>query len=127
MRGVNRVMLLGNVGQDPVVRYLANGDAVCNLSVATSEHWKDKATGKKQERTEWHKIVVFGKLAEICGEYVKKGTMVYVEGSLRTRSWEKEGVKQYTTEIVAREVQIVSRGEKSEDKPETFHDDDIPF
>ncbi|MGQ7815914.1 single-stranded DNA-binding protein [Metapseudomonas furukawaii] len=99
-RGVNKVILVGNVGGDPETRYLPNGNAVTNITLATSESWKDKQTGQQQERTEWHRVVFFGRLAEIAGEYLRKGSQVYVEGSLRTREWEKDGVKRYTTEIV---------------------------
>lgn len=111
-RGVNKVILVGNVGTDPEVRYLPNGNPVANLSVATSESWKDKQTGEKQERTEWHRIVFFNRLAEIVSEYVKKGSKLYVEGSLRTRKWQDQnGVDKYTTEIVGAEMQMLdSRG-----------------
>ena len=99
-RGVNKVILVGNVGGDPEVRTMPNGNAVSNLTLATSESWTDKQSGQKQERTEWHRIVFFGKLAEVVGEYVRKGSQIYVEGRLQTREWEKDGVKRYTTEIV---------------------------
>ncbi len=99
-RGVNKVILIGNVGGDPETRYLPNGNAVTNITLATSDSWKDKQTGQQQERTEWHRVVFFGKLAEIAGEYLRKGSQVYVEGRLQTREWEKDGVKRYTTEIV---------------------------
>lgn len=99
-RGVNKVILVGNVGGDPESRVLPNGNTVTNLTLATSESWKDKQSGQQQERTEWHRIVFFGKLAEITAEFVRKGSQIYVEGSLRTREWEKDGVKRYTTEIV---------------------------
>lgn len=98
-RGVNKVILVGTIGQDPEVKYLTNGNAVCNLSLATSEQWKDKQTGEKKEKTEWHRVVMFGKVAEIAGEYCRKGSQVYIEGKLETREWEKDGVKRYTTEI----------------------------
>jgi single-strand DNA-binding protein len=111
-RGVNKVILVGNVGQDPETRYMPNGGAVTNLSLATSESWKDKNTGEAQERTEWHRVVFYQRLAEIVAEYVKKGSKLYVEGSLRTNSWEKDGVKRYTTEIIASEMQMLDgRGE----------------
>ena len=100
MRGVNRVTLVGTCGQDPEVRYLPNGNAVTNLSLATSEQWTDKQTGQKVEQTEWHRVVLFGKVAEIAGEYLSKGSRVYIEGKLKTREWEKDGIKRYTTEIV---------------------------
>ncbi|WP_068829034.1 single-stranded DNA-binding protein [Pseudomonas sp. BMS12] len=99
-RGVNKVILIGNVGGDPETRYLPNGNAVTNITLATTDSWKDKQTGQQQERTEWHRVVFFGKLAEIAGEYLRKGGQCYVEGRLQTREWEKDGVKRYTTEIV---------------------------
>ncbi|WP_304639510.1 single-stranded DNA-binding protein [Pseudomonas sp.] len=99
-RGVNKVILIGNVGGDPEVRYLPNGNAVANVTLATSDSWKDKQTGQQQERTEWHRVVFFGRIAEVVGEYVRKGSKLYVEGRLQTREWEKDGVKRYTTEIV---------------------------
>lgn len=99
-RGVNKVILIGNLGADPEVRYLPSGNAVANLTLATSDSWKDKQTGQQQERTEWHRVVFFGRLAEIVGEYARKGTKMYVEGRLQTREWEKDGVKRYTTEVV---------------------------
>ena len=99
-RGVNKVILIGNVGGDPETRYLPNGNAVTNITLATTDSWKDKQTGQQQDRTEWHRVVVFGKLAEIAGEYLRKGSQCYVEGRLQTREWEKDGVKRYTTEIV---------------------------
>ncbi|MBG4448684.1 single-stranded DNA-binding protein [Pseudomonas aeruginosa] len=99
-RGVNKVILVGNAGGDPEVRYLPNGNAVTSISLATSETWKDKQTGQQQERTEWHRVVFFGRIAEIAGEYLCKGSQVYVEGSLRTREWEKDGIKRYITEVV---------------------------
>ena len=99
-RGVNKVILVGTCGQDPEVRYLPNGNAVTNLSLATSEQWTDKQSGQKVERTEWHRVSMFGKVAEIAGEYLRKGSQVYIEGKLQTREWEKDGIKRYTTEIV---------------------------
>ncbi|MDY3198960.1 MAG: single-stranded DNA-binding protein, partial [Pseudomonadaceae bacterium] len=99
-RGVNKVILIGNVGGDPEVRYMPNGNAVANVTLATSDSWKDKQTGQQQERTEWHRVVFFGRLAEIVGEYVRKGSKLYVEGRLQTREWEKDGIKRYTTEVV---------------------------
>ncbi|MBD1553040.1 single-stranded DNA-binding protein [Pseudomonas typographi] len=99
-RGVNKVILVGTVGQDPEVRYLPNGNAVTNLSLATSEQWTDKQSGQKVERTEWHRVSLFGRVAEIAGEYVRKGSQIYVEGKLQTREWEKDGIKRYTTEII---------------------------
>ncbi len=106
-RGINKVILVGNVGTEPEVRYMPSGGAVTNITLATSESWKDKQTGQPQERTEWHRLVFFNRLAEIAGEYVRKGSKLYVEGSLRTRQWEQEGVKRYTTEIVANEMQML--------------------
>jgi single-strand DNA-binding protein len=106
-RGVNKVILVGNVGQDPETRYMPNGGAVTNLSLATSDSWKDKNTGEQQERTEWHRIVFYQRLAEIVAEYVKKGSKLYVEGRLQTRSWEQDGVKRYATEIIANEMQML--------------------
>lgn len=112
-RGVNKVILVGNCGQDPETKYLPSGGAVTNISVATSESWKDKQTGQQQERTEWHRVVFFNRLAEIAGEYLKKGSKVYVEGSLRTRKWQdKSGADRYSTEIVGGEMQMLdSRGQ----------------
>ncbi len=107
-RGVNKVILVGNLGADPEVRYMPSGGAVTNVNLATSESWKDKQTGQPQERTEWHRIVFFNRLAEIAGEYLKKGSKVYVEGSLRTRKWQgQDGQDRYTTEIVANEMQML--------------------
>jgi len=100
-RGVNKVILIGNLGQDPEVRYMPNGNAVTNVTIATSDSWKDRETGQQQERTEWHRVVFFGKLAEIAGQYLRKGSKVYVEGALRTRKWQdNQGQDRYTTEIV---------------------------
>ncbi|MCE0867527.1 single-stranded DNA-binding protein [Pseudomonas alloputida] len=99
-RGVNKVILVGTCGQDPEVRYLPNGNAVTNLSLATSEQWTDKQSGQKVERTEWHRVSLFGKVAEIAGEYLRKGSQCYIEGKLQTREWEKDGIKRYTTEII---------------------------
>ena len=110
-RGINKVILVGNVGQDPETRYMPNGNAVTNLSLATSETWKDKNTGEQQERTEWHRVTFYQRLAEIVAEYVKKGSKLYVEGRLQTRSWEQDGVKKYATDIIANEMQMLdSRG-----------------
>ncbi len=99
-RGVNKVILVGTCGQDPETRYLPSGNAVTNLSLATSEQWTDKQTGQKVEKTEWHRVSLFGKVAEIAGEYLRKGSQVYIEGKLQTREWEKDGVKRYTTEVI---------------------------
>lgn len=110
-RGVNKVILVGNVGNDPEFRVMPNGNGVANVSLATSETWKDKNTGDQQEKTEWHRVIFFNRLAEIVEQYVKKGTKLYIEGRLQTRSWEQDGVKRYTTEIVASEMQMLdSRG-----------------
>ena len=107
-RGINKVILVGNLGSDPEVRYTAGGDAVANISVATAESWKDKQTGEKQERTEWHRVVMFRRLGEIAAEYLKKGSQVYIEGRLQTRKWQdKSGNDRYTTEIVANEMQML--------------------
>jgi single-strand DNA-binding protein len=112
-RGINKVILMGNLGNDPETRFMPSGGAVTNVSLATSETWKDKQTGQPQERTEWHRVVFFNRLAEIAGEYLKKGSKVYVEGSLRTRKWQDQsGADRYTTEIVAAEMQMLdSRGD----------------
>lgn len=100
-RGVNKVILVGNLGQDPEVRYLPNGGAVANITLATSESWRDKATGEQKEQTEWHRVVLFGKLAEVAGEYLRKGSQVYIEGQLRTRKWaDQSGADKYTTEVL---------------------------
>jgi single-strand DNA-binding protein len=113
-RGVNRAIILGNVGKDPETRFTTAGKAVTNFSVATSESWKDKQTGEQKEQTEWHNIVVFDRLAEIVGEYVRKGSQVYVEGKITTRKWQdKDGRDRYTTEIVANEVQFLGARESS--------------
>lgn len=102
-RGINKVILVGNLGQAPELRYMPNGGAVASLTLATSEHWRDKATGEQRERTEWHRVVVFGKLAEIAGEYLTKGAKVYIEGQLQTRKWQDaQGIDRYTTEIVVK-------------------------
>ncbi len=107
-RGINKVILVGNLGNDPDVRYTAGGAAVANVSIATTEAWKDRESGDMQEKTEWHRVVFFGKLAEIVAEYVKKGSQIYVEGRLQTRKWQdKEGTERYTTEIVANEMQML--------------------
>ncbi|HEY7841220.1 MAG TPA: single-stranded DNA-binding protein [Gammaproteobacteria bacterium] len=152
-RGINKVILIGNLGDDPEVRYTQGGSAVANVRLATTESWKDKESGEKQERTEWHRVVFFGRLAEIVAEYLKKGSQVYVEGSIRTNKWQdKEGKDRYTTEIIANEMQMLggrgggSRGgsgsesggrgqgsgetrvrEEKSKKDDEFVDDDIPF
>jgi single-strand DNA-binding protein len=149
-RGINKVILIGNLGQDPETRYMPSGGAVTNVTLATSESWKDKNSGEQQERTEWHRVVFFNRLGEIAGEYLKKGSKVYVEGSLRTRKWQgQDGQDRYTTEIVANEMQMLdSRGGSTSfdapqsqamsrpqsapspapsSMPDNDFDDDIPF
>lgn len=147
MRGVNKVIVLGNIGADPETRYTPSGTAITSIRVATSESWKDKTTGEQQERTEWHRIEFFGRLAEIAGEYLKKGRQVYVEGKLRTDEYEKDGVKRYSTKIIADEMQMFggkeggearergpARGPQSAPAPRpapaaggSFDDDEVPF
>ena len=112
-RGINKVIIVGHLGKDPEVRYTSNGGAIANLTIATSEQWTDKQSGQKQEKTEWHRVVMFGKLGEISGEYLKKGSQVYIEGRLQTREWEKDGVKRYTTEIVANDMQMLGGGART--------------
>lgn len=147
-RGVNKVILIGNLGKDPETKSLPSGSAVTNIRVATAEGWKDKQTGEQKEHTEWHNVVFFDRLAEIAGQYLKKGSQVYIEGTLRTRKWtDKEGKERYTTEIKASEMQMLGgkpgggtasyeRGSGGAGKAETpaaavaeknFEDDDIPF
>jgi len=143
MASINKAILIGNLGRDPEVRYTTDGTAIANFTIATSDNWTDKASGEKRERTEWHRIVAFARLGEICGEYLSKGRQVYVEGRLQTRSWEKDGVTRYTTEIVASVVQFLGTreggavgnrapssapGPPSQDLPyPEASDDDIPF
>jgi len=139
MAGVNKVILLGNLGRDPEVRYTPSGAAVANFTIATSEEWKDKDSGEKQERTEWHRVVAWRRLGEICGEYLHKGSQVYIEGRLQTKSWEdREGNKRYTTEIVAQTMQMLGSPRKEgktksveerypDEEPISIPDDDIPF
>jgi len=119
MASVNKVILVGNLGRDPEIRYAPSGDAICNVSLATTDTWKDKQTGEKRESTEWHRVVFFGKLAEIAGQYLKKGRSIYVEGNLRTRKWQDQnGQERYTTEIRANEMQMLGgRGEGGGDVP----------
>ena len=151
-RGVNKVILIGNLGNEPEMRYTATGSAIATLSIATTDTWRDKASGNVQDRTEWHRVVFFTRLAEIAGEYLHKGSKVYIEGSLRTRKWQdKNGVERYTTEIVGNEMTMldgrsanVSMSTETIDKPvqpsgqpdlsatppagpDQFTDDDIPF
>lgn len=122
-RGINKVILVGNLGQDPETRYTQSGAAVTNFSVATSEGWKDKNTGQPQERTEWHKCVAFNRLGEVCGEYLRKGHKVYIEGQLRTRKWQDQsGVDHYTTEVVVSEMQMLNKPEGGTPYP----DRDVP-
>ena len=142
-RGINKVILVGNLGGDPEVRYMPNGNAACNVSLATSESWKDKQTGEQKERTEWHNLSFYRRLAEIAGEYLRKGSQVYVEGRLQTRKWQdKNGNDRYTTEIIVNEMQMLdskgggSTGFTSEQPAQSSaasapsnddFDDDIPF
>jgi single-strand DNA-binding protein len=146
-RGINKVILVGHLGRDPEVRYAPSGQAIANVTIATSEQWKDKNTGEKQERTEWHRVVFFSRLAEIVGEYLKKGSQVYVEGRLQTRKWQdKDGNDRYTTEIVANDMQMLGGRGGSGGPSENYNqepsaapqpaasgagggdfDDDIPF
>ncbi|HET9822874.1 MAG TPA: single-stranded DNA-binding protein [Burkholderiaceae bacterium] len=112
MASVNKVILIGNLGRDPEVRYAPSGSAICNVTIATSRQWKDKTSGERQEETEWHRVVFYDRLAEIAGEYLKKGRPVYVEGRLKTRKWtDKDGVEKYTTEIVADQMQLLGSRE----------------
>ena len=111
MASVNKVILVGNLGKDPEVRYMPSGEAVTNITLATTDSWKDKNSGEKKEATEWHRVVFFRKLAEIAGQYLKKGSQVYIEGSLKTRKWEKDGHTNYTTEIVADSMQMLGKRE----------------
>lgn len=140
MSGVNKVIIVGRLGQDPEIRYMPSGDAVCNISVATSEKWKDKESGERQEKTEWHRIVFFKRLAEVAGEYLRKGSQIYVEGSLQTRKWQdKSGEDRYTTEIKAQTMQMLnSKSDElsntdADSKPvksvveDDGLDDDMPF
>ena len=144
-RGINKVILIGNIGQDPEVKYMPSGGAVCNVSVATTESWTDRASGERQERTEWHRVVLFKRLAEIAGEYLRKGSQVYVEGRLQTRKWQDgSGQDRYSTEIVALDMQMLgprsgsSMGFEPSSEPDRAtrqappsapdeFDDDIPF
>lgn len=142
--GINKVIIVGNLGQDPEIKYTAGGAAVTTLSIATSDSWKDKDSGMDQERTEWHRVVLWRRLAEIAGEYLKKGSKIYIEGQLQTRKWEQEGQTRYTTEIIARDMQFLdSKGssnassthkspemndQSATDVPDSaIDDDDIPF
>lgn len=146
MSGINKVIIIGHLGRDPEVRYTPSGAAVANFSIATSEDWKDKNTGEKKERTEWHRIVAWGRTGEVCGEFLSKGSQVYIEGRLQTRSWEQDGVTKYSTEIVANDIQFLdgrnnsSGGSRQGNPPASSADqgypappapsteaDDIPF
>ena len=121
--GINKVILVGNLGQDPEVKYTAGGAAVTTLSIATSDSWKDRDTGEDQERTEWHRVVLWRRLAEIAGEFLKKGSKVYVEGQLQTRKWEQEGQTRYTTEIIARDIQFLDSKGTSSNTPSPENSD----
>lgn len=139
MAGINKVILVGRLGGDVELRYTTDGTAIANFSVATTDEWKDKDTGEKKEKTEWHRVVAFRKLAEICGKYLTKGKQVYIEGKLQTNAWEKDGVKRYTTQIVANDMQMLGgRGQESYSgdgggddyngaPPDAPKDDKIPF
>lgn len=116
-KGLNKVMIIGNLGADPEVRYTSSGTAIATARLATSESWKDKTTGEQQERTEWHRCKFFGKLAEIVGQYVKKGSQIYVEGKLRTEEYEKDGIKRYSTDIVCDEMQMLGKPDGTKPKP----------
>ncbi|HGX5408844.1 TPA: single-stranded DNA-binding protein [Escherichia coli] len=121
VRGINKVILVGRLGKDPELRYIPNGGAVANLQVATSESWRDKQTGEMREQTEWHRVVLFGKLAEVAGEYLRKGAQVYIEGQLRTRSWEDNGITRYVTEILVKTtgtMQMLGRAAGAQPQPE---------
>jgi single-strand DNA-binding protein len=126
-RGVNKVILIGHLGRDPEVRYAPSGQAIANVTIATSEAWKDKNTGEKQERTEWHRVVFFGRLAEIAGEYLKKGMQIYVSGRLQTRKWQdKDGNDRYTTEIVAADMQMLGSRAGAGAPEENFENESAP-
>ena len=140
MASVNKVIVVGNLGRDPETRYMPNGEAVTNIAVATTESWKDKATGEKKEQTEWHRITFYRKLAEIAGQYLSKGSSVYVEGKLQTRKWQdKDGIERYTTEIIADSLQMLGGGPKKQGEGDSENvkakqapnfsemDADIPF
>lgn len=142
MSSVNKVIIIGNLGKDPEVKYMPSGEAVCNFSVACNEQWKKKDTGEKQEHTEWFRVAVFGKLAEVCGKYLTKGKQVYIEGKLRTRSYEKDGETKYSTELICSEMKMLGVKDDGNEQPskttskpssktkvdeEVSFDDDIPF
>lgn len=125
-KGINKVILVGNLGNDPDVRYMPNGGAVANVSIATADSWMDKASGQRQERTEWHRVVFFNKLAEIVGEYLRKGSQVYVEGRLQTRKWEKDGIERYSTEIVASDMQMLGSRNTGGDNTAAYQQNAAP-
>jgi len=126
-RGINKVILIGNLGRDPETRYSQGGNPITNFSIATSDSWRDKQSGEQQERTEWHNVVCFSRLAEIAGEYLRKGSKVYIEGSLRTSNWEKDGQKHYRTEVIAREMQMLDgRGGGGGDPPPNGFESSAP-
>ena len=143
MKGINKVIIVGNLGNDPDIKSLPNGSMVTNISVATSESWTDKQTGQKQDRTEWHRVVFFNRLAEIAGQYLKKGSKVYIEGQLRTQKYEKDGIDRYVTDIIAKEMQMLDSRSEGQQQPyspppqqpaqqpqqqsSVDIDDDIPF
>lgn len=148
MASVNKVILIGNLGRDPEIRYAASGSAICNITMATSRQWKDRNTGERQEETEWHRVVLYDRLAEIAGEYLKKGSSCYIEGRLRTRKWmDKDGMDRYTTEIIAESMKMLNGRNDQAAAPRSAHqpanrqsvshqpagngpddmDDDIPF
>ena len=138
-KGVNKVILVGNLGRDPETKYMPSGGAVTNVTLATSKSWRDRDSGEQKERTEWHRVVFFNRLAEVAGEYLRKGSKVFIEGELRTRDWERDGQKHYTTEIVASEMQMLDarqsgaggshagQREPTPPPPSEDFDDDIPF
>ena len=121
MAGINKVILVGNLGNDPELKSLPNGNNVATFSLATSETWKDKATGERREETEWHRCVVFGKLADIVSQYTRKGSKIYAEGKIKTRQWEKDGVKQYSTEIVVSEIQMLDARKEGDSTSKQVH------
>jgi len=134
MAGVNKVIIIGRLGNDPASKFFSDNSQVTNMSVATSTDWKDKATGEKKSKTEWHRVVAYKKLADIASKYLKKGSKVYIEGSLQTKSWEKDGETRYTTEIIARSIQMLDRVDNNAVKEvtdsvdkESASFDDVPF
>lgn len=136
MASVNKCIIVGNLGRDPETRYANSGEAITTVSIATTDKWKDKTSGEQKEQTEWHRVVFFGKLAEIAGEFLKKGSQVYIEGKLKTRKWtDKDGVERYTTEVVSDFMQMLGSRDDSQAKserfgistPGNFHHDDVPM